>query len=109
MSDRYVHLYPFTVRGTTDRTNLVTLGRYLIVNAGSRRRTRERDRCGDAGGAAAYDRDAPGVRDLVVVAPNRPGYGFRVTDIEIGRVVELLIAIEVAVVALEGPVGGKEE
>ncbi len=29
MSDRYVHLYPFTVRWDHRQDNLVTLGRYL--------------------------------------------------------------------------------
>ena len=47
--------------------------------------------------------------DLVVLTPHVPRYGFHVADIEIGSVVKPVIAIKVAVGALEGPVGGKEE
>lgn len=35
MSDRYVHLYPFTGRWDHRQDNLITLGRYLVVNSGS--------------------------------------------------------------------------
>lgn len=35
MSDRYVHLYPFTGRWDHRQDNLITLGRYLVVSSGS--------------------------------------------------------------------------
>jgi len=35
MSDRYVHLFPFTGRWDHRQDNLITLARYLVVNSGS--------------------------------------------------------------------------